>query len=57
MNLDCVLHLVSNDDGMFRFMSFCIEGIIETAFAGPALRVLVPRSRPSTATTADWMQF
>jgi hypothetical protein len=56
LNLDCILHLVSNDDGMFRFMSFCIEGIIETAFAGLRYECWCP-IRDDHGTTVDWMQF
>ena len=56
MNLDCVLHLVSNDDGMFRFMSFCIEGIIETAFAGLRYECWCP-VRDQHGATTDWIQF
>jgi hypothetical protein len=56
MNLDCVLHLVSNDDGMFRFMSFCIEGIIETAFAGLLYECWCP-VRDQYGATVDWIQF
>jgi len=55
-NLDCVLHLVSNDDGMFRFMSRCIEGIIETAFAGLRYECWCP-VRDQHGNTVDWMQF
>jgi GTPase SAR1 family protein len=56
VNLDCVLHLVSNDDGMFRFMSRCIEGIIETAFAGLRYECWCP-VRDQHGNTFDWMQF
>ena len=56
LNLDCVLHLVSNDDGMFRFMSFCIEGIIETAFAGLRYECWCP-VRDQHGATIDWIQF
>jgi hypothetical protein len=55
-NLDCVLHLVSNDDGMFRFMSRCIEGIIETAFSGLRYECWCP-VRDQHGSTVDWMQF
>jgi len=56
LNLDCILHLVSNDDGMFRFMSSCIEGIIETAFAGLRYECWCP-VRDAIGNTIDWMQF
>jgi hypothetical protein len=56
VNLDCVLHLVSNDDGMFRFMSRCIESIIETAFAGLRYECWCP-VRDQHGNTVDWMQF
>ena len=56
VNLDCVLHLVSNDDGMFRFMSRCVEGIIETAFAGLRYECWCP-VRDEQGTTVDWMQL
>jgi hypothetical protein len=56
VNLDCVLHIASNDDGMFRFMSQCIEGIIETAFAGLRYECWCP-VRDQHGNTVDWMQF
>ena len=55
-NLDCVVHLVSNDDGMFRFMSCCIESIIETAFAGLRYECWCP-VRDQHGATIDWIQF
>ena len=56
VNLDCILHLVSNDDGMFRFMSRCVEDIIETAFAGLRYECWCP-VRDQHGTTVDWMQL
>ncbi len=56
LNLDCILHVASNDDGMIRFMSRCIEGIIETAFAGLRYECWCP-IRDQYGTTVDWMQF
>ena len=55
-NLECILHLVSNDYGMFRFMSRCIEGIVETAFAGLRYECWCP-IRDDHGNTVDWMQF
>ncbi len=56
VHLNCVLHLVSNDYGMFRFMSRCIESIIETAFAGLRYECWCP-VRDQHGTTIDWMKF
>lgn len=53
---ECVLHLVSNDFGMFRFMSRCIESIVETAFAGLRYECWCP-IRDGHGVTVDWVQF
>ena len=54
--MDCVLHVVSNDLGMFRFLVRCIEGIIETAFAGLRYQCFCP-NRDQHGNTVGWIQF